>query len=257
MSAGVLTLVVGALRLGRRVARDARACSCELTVLSAATGGVFAAMILGHWYLVTPKLPEAPLLLLSRALLAVVCVQLVLFVAWVGSGAGPAGGAPFGALTGDLRAVRLAAPDRRARVPADRLLGGRQDGPDSLDGVRDRPPVHQRRHDRGRHDPRGRPVLRLRPARLTESPMKDDRDWIPDATDLDWIEAISAPAAGGARSPIEAAAEPLGVPIVDRHSGRVLVGAGRRTGGGSSRSGRPTATRRCGWPSASRRTARS
>ena len=28
--------------------------------------GVFAAMILGHWYLVTPKLPEAPLVLLAR-----------------------------------------------------------------------------------------------------------------------------------------------------------------------------------------------
>ena len=33
----------------------------QLAVVSAAIGGVFAAMILGHWYLVTPKLPEAPL----------------------------------------------------------------------------------------------------------------------------------------------------------------------------------------------------
>jgi predicted O-methyltransferase YrrM len=51
--------------------------------------------------------------------------------------------------------------------------------------------------------------------------MKDDRDWIPDATDLGWIEAISAllPAALLA---IEDAARPLGIPIVDRHSGRVL-----------------------------------
>ena len=73
----------------------------ELAVLSAAIGGVFAAMILGHWYLVTPKLPEAPLILLSRALLAVVGLQLVLFVAWVSTGAGPADGAPFSALTGD------------------------------------------------------------------------------------------------------------------------------------------------------------
>lgn len=72
----------------------------ELTALCAATGGVFAAMILGHWYLVTPKLPEAPLILLSRALLAVVGVQLILFVAWVATGAGPADGAPFSALTG-------------------------------------------------------------------------------------------------------------------------------------------------------------
>jgi hypothetical protein len=72
----------------------------ELAALCAATGGVFAAMILGHWYLVTPKLPEAPLILLSRALLAVVAVQLLLFVAWVATGAGPADGVPFSALTG-------------------------------------------------------------------------------------------------------------------------------------------------------------
>jgi caffeoyl-CoA O-methyltransferase len=51
--------------------------------------------------------------------------------------------------------------------------------------------------------------------------MKDDRDWIPDATDLDWIESIAAPVPA-ALAAIEAAAEPLGVPIVDRHSGRVL-----------------------------------
>jgi predicted O-methyltransferase YrrM len=51
--------------------------------------------------------------------------------------------------------------------------------------------------------------------------MKDDRDWVPDATDLDWIESISAPLPAALLA-IEAAAEPLGVPIVDRHSGRVL-----------------------------------
>jgi hypothetical protein len=72
----------------------------QLIVISAATGGVFAAMILGHWYLVTPKLPEAPLLLLARSLLAVVVLQVVLFWAWVATGAGPADGAPFAALVG-------------------------------------------------------------------------------------------------------------------------------------------------------------
>ena len=99
-SAGILTLVFGALAWGGD-SLGSLGLLVELSVLTAATGGVFAAMILGHWYLVTPKLPEAPLILLSRALLAVVGVQLVLFVAWVGSGAGPAGGAPFGALTGE------------------------------------------------------------------------------------------------------------------------------------------------------------
>jgi hypothetical protein len=100
VSAGVLTLAFGALAWGGG-SLGTLGLLVELSVLTAATGGVFAAMILGHWYLVTPKLPEAPLILLSRALLTVVSVQLVLFVAWVGSGAGPAGGAPFGALTGE------------------------------------------------------------------------------------------------------------------------------------------------------------
>jgi len=101
VGAGVLTLASGALAWGGG-SLGTLGLLVELTALTAATGGVFAAMILGHWYLVTPKLPEAPLILLSRVLLAVVSVQLVLFVAWVGSGAGPAGGVPFGALTGDL-----------------------------------------------------------------------------------------------------------------------------------------------------------
>jgi len=72
----------------------------QLGVLATVTGGVFAAMILGHWYLVTPKLPEAPLILIARLLLAVVAVQIVLFLVWVAVGAGPAGGAPFAALGG-------------------------------------------------------------------------------------------------------------------------------------------------------------
>ncbi|MGZ8439097.1 MAG: hypothetical protein ACXWXR_11235 [Candidatus Limnocylindrales bacterium] len=72
----------------------------QLVVVSAATGGVFAAMILGHWYLVTPKLPEAPLILLARSLFAVIILQVVLFWAWVATGAGPGDGAPFAALVG-------------------------------------------------------------------------------------------------------------------------------------------------------------
>jgi hypothetical protein len=72
----------------------------QLAVLAAATGGVFAAMILGHWYLVTPKLPEAPLILMSRLLLGVVTLQLVLFLVWIATGAGPGGEAPFRTLVG-------------------------------------------------------------------------------------------------------------------------------------------------------------
>lgn len=59
--------------------------------------------------------------------------------------------------------------------------------------------------------------------------MKQDKDWIPGATDLDWIESLSGDP-HPALAAIEAAAEPLDVPIVDRHSGRVLqaLAAGRR-----------------------------
>ena len=68
-------------------------------LLAAATGGVFASMILGHWYLVTPKLPEGPLVLFSRLLLAVVALQLLFFVVSVALG-GNSGGGPFAPLTG-------------------------------------------------------------------------------------------------------------------------------------------------------------
>ncbi len=59
--------------------------------------------------------------------------------------------------------------------------------------------------------------------------MKDKRDWIPDATDHAWIESIAAPLPA-ALAAIEAAAAPLGIPIVDRDAGRVLsvLAAGRR-----------------------------
>jgi hypothetical protein len=72
----------------------------QLVVLAAATGGVFAAMILGHWYLVTPKLPEAPLILISRLLLGVVSLQVVLFAVWIATGAGPGSEPPFRNLVG-------------------------------------------------------------------------------------------------------------------------------------------------------------
>jgi len=99
VAAGVGTLLFGALAWGGG-SLGTLALLLELGVVSAATGGVFAAMILGHWYLVTPKLPEAPLILLSRTLLAVVALQVVLFGVWIATGAGPADVAPFAALVG-------------------------------------------------------------------------------------------------------------------------------------------------------------
>jgi hypothetical protein len=99
LSAAAATLVCGALSWGGG-ALGAVPLLVQLGVLAVATGGVFAAMILGHWYLVTPKLPEAPLILIARSLLAVVGIQVLLFGVWVATGAGPAGSPPFGVLVG-------------------------------------------------------------------------------------------------------------------------------------------------------------
>jgi hypothetical protein len=99
LAAAAATLVFGALGWGGGVLQ-AIPLLLQFLVLAIATGGVFAAMILGHWYLVTPKLPEAPLILISRILLAVVGLQVGLFAVWVATGAGPGGGGPFTALVG-------------------------------------------------------------------------------------------------------------------------------------------------------------
>lgn len=100
LAAGITALLLGALTWGGGP-MGAVPLAIQLVVLALATGGVFAAMILGHWYLVTPKLPEAPLVLVSRRLLWIVALQVVLFVGWVGFGIGPgATGGPFAALVG-------------------------------------------------------------------------------------------------------------------------------------------------------------
>ena len=70
----------------------------QLAVLSFVTGGSLAAIVLGHWYLVTPKISERPLLLQTRLLLAGLIVQALLFVTWTTLGGGPGQG-PFDAFT--------------------------------------------------------------------------------------------------------------------------------------------------------------
>lgn len=99
MGAGLAVLVLAALSWGGS-AGGSLALLVQLTALSAATGGVFAAMVLGHWYLVTPKLGEAPLVLFSRLLLAVLVAQVLLFVAWLGLGIGPGARPGFADLFG-------------------------------------------------------------------------------------------------------------------------------------------------------------
>jgi hypothetical protein len=100
LAAGIATLIAGAFAWGGGGPLGVVMLLTQLVIVSAAVGGVFAAMILGHWYLVTPKLPEAPLILLSRVLLSVTIIQVVLFAIWVSTGAGPADIAPFAVLVG-------------------------------------------------------------------------------------------------------------------------------------------------------------
>ena len=60
----------------------------QLGILSAVTGGSMAAIALGHWYLVTPKLSERPLTLEIRMLFGALVVQALLFVVWTTLGGG-------------------------------------------------------------------------------------------------------------------------------------------------------------------------
>ncbi|HEX2754819.1 MAG TPA: O-methyltransferase [Candidatus Limnocylindrales bacterium] len=59
--------------------------------------------------------------------------------------------------------------------------------------------------------------------------MKDNRNWVPGAREMRWIEGLTMPI-HAALEAIEIAAAPGNIPIVDRDSGRVLaaLAAGRR-----------------------------
>ena len=70
----------------------------QLLVLAVVTGGSLAAVVLAHWYLVTPRISERPLILATRTLFWAIVVQLLLFVVWLATGI--PSGEPFGALTG-------------------------------------------------------------------------------------------------------------------------------------------------------------
>ena len=99
LAAAALAVVAGGFSWGGGLV-DGGLLVIEVATLSIALGGVWASMVLGHWYLVTPKLPEAPLVRFSRWLLLGLLLQLGLFVVWIGVGAGPAGSPAFAALAG-------------------------------------------------------------------------------------------------------------------------------------------------------------
>jgi hypothetical protein len=72
----------------------------QMLILSAVSGGALGAVVLGHWYLVTPRLSERPLILATRLLTAALVLQLLLFATWqiVGGAWGPS----FSSLTGPV-----------------------------------------------------------------------------------------------------------------------------------------------------------
>jgi hypothetical protein len=73
--------------------------AAQLMLVAVAMGAVTAAMLLGHWYLVTPKLSPAPLRRMMWLLLATLGLQALLFVVAVTAvSSGPLGG-PIGWLT--------------------------------------------------------------------------------------------------------------------------------------------------------------
>lgn len=102
IAAGVAGVALGALGWATSPA-DGVPLLVQLLALAAVTGGSVGAVILAHWYLVTPRISSVPLILTTRLLAWALGVQLLLFAAWVATGI-PAG-APFSALTGSNAAL--------------------------------------------------------------------------------------------------------------------------------------------------------
>ncbi len=95
--AGTLAMLLGAIGWAGGVL-DGLPLFVQLMSLSIVGGWSLAAVILAHWYLVTPRISERPLVLTTRLLTVAIAVQLLLFLVWlaVGYPSGP----PFAALTG-------------------------------------------------------------------------------------------------------------------------------------------------------------
>ena len=201
LAAAGLVLVAGALSWGGG-GLGSVLLFVELAGVSAALGGVWAAMILGHWYLVTPKLPEAPLVRFAGWLGAALALQLVLFVVWLGLGAGPAGTPAFAGLVGPWALFVWLRLIVGLVFPLVVSWAAVQTARSRLDGIGHRAPaVHQRRHDRGRHDPRRRAVLRRRAPGLDggtrHGPLRQNLVAHPDGPRLD--RGDRPPAAPGPR----------------------------------------------------------
>lgn len=98
VAAGGATLLVACLGWQDAGVVDALPLFVQLASLSAVAGGSLAAVILAHWYLVTPRISEQPLVLTTRLLTVAISIQLLLFLVWLA--VGYPNQPPFAALTG-------------------------------------------------------------------------------------------------------------------------------------------------------------
>jgi len=98
MVAGVGTLLAASLGWQDPGVVDGLPLFVQLVSLSTVAGGSLGAVILAHWYLVTPRISEQPLVLTTKLLCVAIAVQLLLFLVWLA--VGYPGQPPFAALTG-------------------------------------------------------------------------------------------------------------------------------------------------------------
>lgn len=94
---GVAALAVGAWGWGG-AEPISMSIAVQMLALAAITGGSMAAVVLAHWYLVTPKISERPLVVTTQLLMLVLAIQLLLFGVWLAAGIPDM--EPFEALTG-------------------------------------------------------------------------------------------------------------------------------------------------------------
>jgi hypothetical protein len=103
LGSGAILAGLAALFLGAWSWGDAEPISVsifvQLVALAAVTGGSLAAVVLAHWYLVTPKISERPLIITTQLLMLALVIQLLLFGVWTAAGIPDL--EPFAVLSGD------------------------------------------------------------------------------------------------------------------------------------------------------------
>ncbi len=98
LAAGVGAVLVASFGWQDPGVVDALPLFVQLASLAVVSGGSLGAVILAHWYLVTPRISERPLVLTTRLLSVALALQLLLFLVWLAVGYPDQ--PPFAALTG-------------------------------------------------------------------------------------------------------------------------------------------------------------